>query len=201
LGKKGKKQQDKDEEKRLTKRLFIAVDLPDSLKNYLYKTTSNLSKKDSDIRVTPASNIHITLKFLGEFKISRIEKLSAAIKKTASSFSNFSYTISDKLGAFPGINSARILFVSISDSENKIREVFKELEKNLAILNIKREDRKFISHITLARIRDKKDITDIIKDVKICYERKLDCSKLTLFESILKKTGAEYVILEEFDLK
>lgn len=201
MAKKAKKYLDKYTAKEATKRLFIAVDLPDSAKNYLYKITSNLNKKDRDIRAITEGNIHLTLKFLGETQISKIEKIAEAVKMTAASFDKFNYAISSSFGVFPRVDSARILFVPVLDGEDKIKKVFLKLENNLNRINIKREDREFICHITVARIRNKKNIADAIGNIKIDYGKKLDCSKLTMFESILNPSGAEYIILDEFELK
>lgn len=183
------------------KRLFIAVDLSDSLKNYLFQMTSSICKNDRDIRAIPADSIHITLKFLGETQISKIDKIAEAVRKTAGSFDKFTLSLSDSFGCFPKTDSARILFIPVADGNNKLKEIFNELENNLSKLKIKRENREFISHITVARIRNKKNISDIISNKKLDYSEKLICSKLTLFESLLKPSGAQYIILDEFELK
>ena len=123
MAKKVKKYLDKYQNKGAIKRLFIAVDLPDSAKNHLYKITSNLNKKDRDIRAITADNIHITLKFLGETQISKIEKIAEAVKITAASFDKFTYAISSSFGVFPRVDSARILFVPVLDGEDKNKDV------------------------------------------------------------------------------
>lgn len=190
-----------DEKKFTAKRLFIAIILPNSAKNYLYKITSDLNRRDKDIRAIPAENVHLTLKFLGDTPTDKIHKIAEAVKKTAGSFDKFTYEISDNLGAFPGFNSARILFVPVSDGKVMIQKIFNNLEDNLSKIKIKKEGRNFICHITVARIREKKNIGETVKDLKLEYREKLLCSKLTLFESVLRSSGAEYIILEEFELK
>ncbi|HEX7561158.1 MAG TPA: 2'-5' RNA ligase family protein, partial [Candidatus Humimicrobiaceae bacterium] len=81
--------------------------------------------------------------------------------------------------------------------------VFKALENNLAKIQINKDERKFIPHITIARIRGKLNIgtADLIKKISLGYKGSIICSKITLFESRLKPAGADYIILEEFALK
>ena len=182
-------------------RLFIAVDIPESLKKNLYKIGDSLSRKDKDIKKVPCSNIHITLKFLGNVNLNKIEKVKSAIKKTAEYFTSFNYGIACKLNAFSSFKNARVVFVEITVGGNKLIEICSKLEDNLCKVKIKKEKRKFIPHITVARIRKRKNIEKLVENVKLDFIGEIKCCKLTLFESKLKSSGAEYIILEEFSLK
>ena len=85
----------------------------------------------------------------------------------------------------------------------QIAGVFKVLETNLAKIKIKKEERKFIPHITIARIKENLNIgtADLLKKISLNFKGSIVCSKITLFESRLKPSGADYIILEEFALK
>ena len=104
---------------------------------------------------------------------------------------------------FLAIHSARILFAPVEDTAGQIANIFKALENNLAKIKIKKEERKFIPHITIARIRENLNIgtADLIKKISLNFKDSIICSKITLFESRLKPAGADYIILEEFALK
>ncbi len=99
--------------------------------------------------------------------------------------------------------SARILFAPVQDTAGQITGVFKVLEANLAKIKIKKEERKFIPHITIARIKENLNTgtADLIKKISLNFKDRIICSKITLFESRLKPSGADYIILEEFALK
>lgn len=186
----------------MQKRLFIAIDIPEYVKKYIYKITSNLFKGDKDIKIVSYSNIHITLKFLGNTNLSKIEKIKQAVKKTADSFKNFSYEIKENLGAFPTPENARVVFVEVGNGAGNISNVYNKLEDNLSKIKIRKEKRKFIPHLTVARIKGRKNVGDIIKKAKINHPiSQMNCSKITLFESKLKPEGAEYIIIDEFGLE
>jgi len=183
------------------KRLFIAIDLPHDVKIYLHNIALNLNNRDRDIRAIPPENIHITLKFLGDTNISKIEKIMEAIKNASGDFQSFSYKIGKSLGAFPVAESARIVFAPVVEGSDKIVEIYKNLENNLSKIKIPKENRKFISHITIARIRNKKNISEILKNIELDYKNQHKCTKITLFESRLKPDGAEYIVACEAGLK
>ena len=128
----------------------------------------------------------------------------AAISDTAEAFGSFSFTLGTIIGSFPAyISSARILFVPVEDTAGQIANVFNSLENNLAKIKIKKDERKFIPHITIARIRENLNTgtADLIKKVSFNFKGSIVCSKITLFESRLKPSGADYIILKEFALK
>jgi 2'-5' RNA ligase len=93
------------------------------------------------------------------------------------------------------------LFAGAGPGADKIKELFHVLENNLAKIRIKKEERSFISHITVARAREKVDLSTIFESIKLSYPGTLHCDKLTLFESKLNPGGAQYTIIEEFALK
>ena len=190
-----------DIEKRTDKRLFIAIDIPGHIKDNVYSRIKTLLKENSHIKLVAAPNIHITLKFLGNVNINKIEKIKRAIKETADKFNRFKYEISGKINAFPGPRNARIIFLEIGSGGEQISGIYRQLEDNLERIKIRKEKREFSPHITIARIKDKKNMENFIDEYKMDKIERLDCSNITLFESQLKSYGAEYSVIGEFDLK
>ncbi len=188
-------------ENNLHKRLFVAIDIPEHIKKYLYETEDRLFSKDKGIRKIPCPNIHVTLKFLGNVNLNKIEKIKNAIKETTDNFCCFDYKIAGSLGAFSSFRSARIIFAEIKSGSDKIIEIYDKLEDNFSKIKIRKEKRKFIPHITIARIKRSKNIENLVKNIKLDLADTIKCCKLTLFESRLKPSGAEYIIIEEFSLK
>ena len=46
-------------------RCFIAIDIPDRIRQETGALTDNLKKYDADVKWIPPENLHLTLKFLG----------------------------------------------------------------------------------------------------------------------------------------
>ena len=91
--------------------------------------------------------------------------------------------------------------MEIGSGGEEISGIYKQLEDNLERIKIRKEKREFSPHITIARLKDKKNIENLIKEYKMNKIEELDCSNITLFESQLKPHGAEYSIIGEFGLK
>ena len=197
----GKKELVKEDKNNFEKRLFIAIDIPEFIKDNIYNFTVALLKEEKQIKVVSAPNIHITLKFLGNINTGKVSKIEKAIKETADTFRRFKYEINGKINAFPGPNNARVVFLEIGNGGRQISEIYNELENNLSMVKIRKEKRKFFPHITIARIKNKKNIEQLVNNHEMDSVDCLDCLEVTLFESQLKPKGAEYAILNKFSLK
>ena len=183
------------------KRLFIAIDIPENTKKSIYSFTSDLFGNDSGIKIVPASNVHVTLKFLGNINTGKIGKIESAVKISADSLKSFRYRITGRVNAFPNLRSARVIYLEIGDGRLQISKIYNILENNLSKIKIRKEGRKFTPHITIGRIRGKKDIEKPVSGQLECPADWMDCLDITLFESKLKPYGAEYSIISKFNLK
>jgi len=191
----------KEDKNNLEKRLFIAIDIPEKVKNQIYHFTADLFDKDRGIRVVQASNIHVTLRFLGNTDINKIQKIGNAVKMTADSLKKFRYRMTGKVSAFPSLRKARVVFMEIGDGDTQISGIYNLLDNNLSKIKIRKESRKFIPHITIARIRDKRSIEKFTGGNPAGPNGWLDCNDITLFESKLRSQGAEYCVINRFSLK
>ncbi|HEX7561045.1 MAG TPA: RNA 2',3'-cyclic phosphodiesterase, partial [Candidatus Humimicrobiaceae bacterium] len=167
-----------------SKRLFIAITLPADFRVLLFKTIKDLARQDLAIRPVAPECIHLTLKFLGRTDLLKLREIMAAINDTAEAINSFSFTLGTIIGAFPEILSARILFAPVEDTSGQIANLFNVLENNLAKIKIKKEERKFTPHITIARIKENLNIctADLIKKISLNFKGSVACSKITLFE-------------------
>ncbi|NMC51794.1 RNA 2',3'-cyclic phosphodiesterase [Candidatus Kuenenbacteria bacterium] len=63
----------------MTKRLFLAIDLPEKMKDELVGWQRNLAG-ESGVRWTPRENLHITVAFLGDIEEDKIGELIEKVK-------------------------------------------------------------------------------------------------------------------------
>ncbi len=127
-------------------RLFIAVDIPESLRRKIaWLDTPAVGVA----RVTPPDDLHITLHFIGEVSDSLSDVLQTQLRSvTASSF----VVELSGVGAFANSGRPEILWASILQSAEllslqvAVGEVLKSLE-------IKLDDREFNPHMTVARLK------------------------------------------------
>lgn len=64
-------------------RMFIAIELPEGTLELLAKIQNELKASGADVKWVEPQNIHLTLKFLGEVKEEKMEKIIHALKDTA----------------------------------------------------------------------------------------------------------------------
>jgi len=80
-------------------RLFIAIELPENVKEYLAEIQEEIRNNVADkIRCINKNQIHLTLKFLGEIQPNIVEKIKSNLEKIK--FGSFSVVL-DNLGVFP----------------------------------------------------------------------------------------------------
>jgi RNA 2',3'-cyclic 3'-phosphodiesterase len=132
-------------------RLFTAIDLPADVLVRLERLLTAL-RPEALIKWSPLDNLHVTVKFIGEWPESRLEELNEVLS-TLAPREPFAIELK-QLGWFPNERSPRVLWVGIQGG-NPLLELVHETEERLqATLGIKKEDRPFVPHLTVARIKN-----------------------------------------------
>ena len=174
-------------------RTFIAIPIPDNIKNYLRDIQGQLKKIDLLAKWVNPSNIHMTLKFLGEIKEEMIPSIENAINEIAVNYSSLEVDLT-KFGFFPNERNPRIFFIS-TDKEELLQKIAYRLEEKLEGLGFEREY-KFKSHITLARFKSKKNVNQLVEKTKaINVEKSFPINEIILYKSTLTPKGPIYDVL------
>jgi len=171
-------------------RAFIAIDLPERIQSKVAELENDLKKCDLAFRWVKPENLHLTLKFLGDISQEQVSKIKEAIAKVSGKFAAFE-TSFNGFGFFPNERKPRVFFISI-DKQKLLKSIAGELEEELETLGFEKENR-FKSHITLARIKDLKNIESFKAKIKnTCLNEEFPIESITLHKSILTKEGPIY---------
>jgi 2'-5' RNA ligase len=184
-------------------RTFIAINLTQEIRDYLAGIQGELKKCRADVKWVQPENIHLTLKFLGERDEKKIEKIKEALEETAREKNCFSVRLYN-IGAFPKIDSPRVIWVGIDKGEKETKEIAYELEEKIAKIGIPKEDKPFSSHITIARIRSPADRASLVQELKRLSKlenKEFSVTTITLYKSTLTPKGPIYEVLKEASLK
>ena len=187
-------------------RTFIAIELPKEIKDALAQLQSQLKSTSDDVKWVEPQNIHLTIKFLGERDDKKIEKIMRILEETAKDNHPYEAKISS-LGAFPKIETPRVIWVGIDKGDNETKQIAKKLEEEIAKAGIPKEERPFSSHITIGRTRSGLGLDKLVRSLKnlevSLAEKKLNflVTKITLYKSTLTPKGPVYEILKEVNLK
>ncbi|MFA6383803.1 MAG: RNA 2',3'-cyclic phosphodiesterase [Candidatus Omnitrophota bacterium] len=186
-------------------RAFIAIELPQDIKDSISRLQAKLKASGADVKWVPPSNIHLTLKFVGEIDATTQNGVCVLLNEIAAHTPPFTIRLAG-LGAFPGSRSPRIIWVGLSQGQDQTKTIVDQLESGLEKYGIGRENRPFSSHITIGRVRSQKNMQHLTHDMsetEATIAEKLGefkAGKITLFKSTLLPNGPVYEILQETSL-
>lgn len=175
-------------------RLFIAIEIPREVKDYLFTIKNNFNKNLAKVNWIAKKNLHLTLKFLGNIDEKLIPKIIEKLNEIK--FDSFELEL-DNLDSFPNPNYMKVLWVGVKNF-NKVIELQSEVEEKLR--EYFEKDKEFSAHITLGRIKfvkDKPEFNSILKKTKI-NKIKFKVDSFSLIKSELSKNGPTYINLEKF---
>lgn len=183
-------------------RLFIAVELDPKLREELAKLQKELKKSGADAKWVAPDNIHLTLKFLGATPTDKIEAINNALQETAFLTPCLNATIS-QLGAFPRIESARIIWIGVNEGKTELESLVGKIETRLFELGFPREEHPFAAHLTLARVRSPLNRQNLVEKLKQTKFPALiqPIAAIVLFKSTLTPKGPVYEALKRIKLK
>jgi len=167
-------------------RIFLAFTLSESslidvLKNqeYIKSLNVNLVRKE---------NIHLTLFFFGDIKEEIVENIINIIKKIK--FQKFQL-LGTNLIYLPNYKKVSVLALEFKLNEI-LNNLINQYDKEISKLGFKR-DKKFLPHITIARVNKK------IPVIKYENNMKIDINNIKLFKSELTLKGAIYSELFSYE--
>ena len=186
-----------------THRLFVAVNLPETIKNKLADYQNNWPELPA--RWANPKSLHITLLFLGNVVEQDIPTALEIVKNTAQKYPPMDLRLAKIYYGPPKKIPPRMVWISIEKNET-LASLKKEIEQQMIDQNVhfQIEDRGFNPHITFARLNnfelrqmDPEEVPQIDEDINFNFEAKT----IELMESNVKRTRAEYDILGSFELK
>ena len=135
-------------------RSFVAVELPEELKRELIELNGRLkSGGHAGVRWVDPRGIHLTLKFLGDVAVNRLDDITAALVKATRGIPPFQLEVGG-LGVFPNTRRVRVAWVGMSGEIDRLQQLQQQVESSLAKIGFPAEARGFTPHLTLARVRD-----------------------------------------------
>jgi len=183
-------------------RLFFAVDFTDSVKDAIMRAIDEIPVVRPPWRWVSPSNLHMTLKFLGEMPEEKVGPLGECASAVCNTLAPFSIRLGG-LGGFPSLSRPRVLFYRIEEGADPLVELARRLDEALSSrLGIRREKRPFRPHATIARVKTHvgPEIVEALMGAAPLdgVEQRVD--KLYLVRSQLHPKGAKYHHLKEFAL-
>jgi len=174
-------------------RVFIAIDLPDDIKNKIYEEIKNI--KGVRGKFVERENLHITLKFLGELQPNIVEKIKKELDNIR--FNKFEIEIY----GFGNFNN-RVLWFGVKKGYDKVVELKNEIDNMLKKFNFI-PDTDFHPHITILRIKEiisREDYYHTLEKLKNVEIGRFLVGSFSLKQSILRREGPLYLDIKRYQL-
>jgi|SRR5208282_2895978 2'-5' RNA ligase len=179
-------------------RLFVALDFPDEVRDAVRELIAKLRPLCKTARWVRPEGMHITLKFIGHVPAEKLDPIRAAL---AAVRSDTPVEIHFRgVGFFPNERRPRVAWCGMEVSPN-LAQLAADIESGLEPLEIAREERAFVPHLTLARFESPHGVAKLVRHVQETPPQDFGSARETefhLYESTLKRSGAEYRKLESF---
>jgi len=125
-------------------RIFIAVDLPDQVRERIAEIAANFDR--SGVKLVKPELVHVTMKFLGEVEERVVKEICTALSGVASQ--PFKAQIGG-VGAFPKPSYIRVIWLGASGSFDLLHS---EVDRILGSFGFAPDD-DFVAHATIARVK------------------------------------------------
>jgi RNA 2',3'-cyclic 3'-phosphodiesterase len=130
-----------------SERLFVALALPDPVRSALVALKQTLP----GVTWTPPAQLHVTLRFLGNVAVDRIEPL--AERFAAVCVEPFLLPV-EGLGAFPPKRPPHVVWAGVGSGHPRLHQLRQRLDDTVLAAGLDADLRTFHPHVTLARCAD-----------------------------------------------
>ncbi len=184
----------------MTFRGFIAVDVPSSPQ--LETLADELRSASPSLKVVSTDQLHLTVKFLGETEEGLVPEIVTAIREASANERPFDIRVRGT-GAFPSPTRMSVIWVGVEGAE-PIARIAAAVDSSLEPLGFPREKRAWKPHVTLARVKGRRNLDRVRKILEI-HEDDLFATHrvqgIYLKRSVLTPQGPQYSVVEKVDFE
>ena len=176
-------------------RAFICIDFPSKVIKEVTRIQELIKNNSPFIgKLTEPENLHMTLKFLGEVEKEKIDIVKEKLSKINFPILNLKL---NKVGIFSHGREPRIVWLKVIGN---IFHLQKEIDNSLS--NTFPKEERFMSHLTIARIKHTKDKAGFINYIKNIKPKPLtfEVNSFKLKSSELKPLGPVYTTIKAYSL-
>ena len=183
-------------------RLFVALNLPKKECERIHRAARALRDQGMPVRWVDPDKYHLTLKFLGEVRSERLDRIGGILGRVAAESLPFSAALSG-FGAFPTVRRPRVLWLGVEPTP-ALRCLKQDLEWGLADAGFDRETRAFHPHLTLGRVDHEDEagafrgLDDLVSG--LTYTGSVPVRSMELMRSQTTRGGSTYTVLSSYPL-
>jgi 2'-5' RNA ligase len=174
-------------------RTFICIEVPKSIKERIGTLQQTVGRHDAKISWVKPSNIHLTLKFLGDVTAARIPAVGSAVERAARLSQPLEIEVGEA-GCFPSAKRPRVFWVGLTAVPDGLARLHALIEEELVGEGFAPDGRKFSPHLTIGRVRSPKNAARVAEDlIATGFEREIfQTTEVIVMRSDLMPTGSIY---------
>jgi 2'-5' RNA ligase len=187
-------------------RCFVAMGIGDDIRESVERMVADLRAGMTDGRPrlswTRPQGWHVTLKFLGDVEAARIDEIGARLSEAVVDTAPFAIRATGVSTLPAGVRRARVIVVDLKDEGGSMR-LATAVDEALEPLGFEREQRRFVAHLTVARVRSNDGWPRFGERLDRWRDSDLGTSivdAVGLYRSRLGSGGSRYSLLRRFDL-
>lgn len=189
-------------------RSFIAIELTRDLLGSLIELQDELRADEwtDEVRWVRPEGIHLTLKFLGDVPVGRIEAIGDGVAQAVAGIQPFTVT-AEGLGVFPNWRRPRVIWVGVGGDTHQLHVLQERVEQVMAELGFEPEGRPFHPHLTLGRVNRRvssgyqRRLGEALRAYEVQMVGQMLVNEVSLMRSQLHPKGAIYTQLGAYPLK
>jgi 2'-5' RNA ligase len=128
-------------------RIFIALDIDDSIRERIARYVKGLEGFAPDARWVRPESMHVTLKFIGEKSDRAVEEIKQTLETIEAEPLELRFC---GHGFFPSAKAPRVFCIGIKAGP-QLASLAAKVDEKVALLGIPKEEHAFSPHLTLAR--------------------------------------------------
>ena len=176
-------------------RIFIAINLPKEVRRAL----ANYEQKWADLpaKWSRPENLHITLAFLGNTSDQELTEVCGLMQQVGERHTPFAISINHIVYG-PDAKRPRMIW-AVEERTPQLLALQKDVVDTLG----RSEDKPFSPHLTLARLKafelqrmETEELSEVNEEISLSFK----VSSLEVMESALKRSGAEYTVVQSCKL-
>jgi 2'-5' RNA ligase len=191
-----------------TLRTFIAIELDRAIKDDLGRLQDRLRSQLAPgcVRWVRPEGMHLTLKFLGDTPLDKVEEVKVALAQAAAEVRPFTFTMA-ALGCFPNTRRPRVVWVGLQEVTGALVRLRDVVEAQVAPLGFPTERRPFKPHLTLGRVQRRasksevREIGEVVAASVAGIGSEMTVQEVRYIKSDLQPSGAVYTTLLAAKLK
>jgi 2'-5' RNA ligase len=187
-------------------RLFVALAAPDAVKSEIEKAQNELRQAlpDGSVRWTRPDHFHLTLRFLGNVAVERIDALSENLRIACRDFAPMKVR-AERVGFFPERGFPRVIWVAVGEQNQELIRLHRAIQTSTTEFTSEPPENEFAGHITLGRAkkirrREAETLTDFATRMRERIFGEWTVSSVELLRSELLPDGAHHTVVATIPL-